>query len=131
MRDEGNDAHLPGAHGAHQGEHLIDAGDQHGPQLVRWCTLGLHGLGRGWGRVALRWRYGRCALARGGCLDLRRHCTALRSGDRDFAICGAKGIPRFYEQYLPEASMSSSTNSHAVNALSSLQKRVTAPIPSS
>jgi hypothetical protein len=50
---ERNDAHLPATDGAYQREHLVDAGDQHSPQ-VRWCALGLHGRWRGWGCLG-RW----------------------------------------------------------------------------
>jgi AraC-like DNA-binding protein len=42
VRDEGDDAHLTTAGGAHQWKHLVDAGDQHRPQVVRWA------FGRRW-----------------------------------------------------------------------------------
>ncbi len=35
LRDERNQAHLPTAQWEKEREHLIDAGDQHGPQVVR------------------------------------------------------------------------------------------------
>jgi hypothetical protein len=37
--DEGDDAHLPATDGAYQREHLVDAGNQHRPQVVRWAQL--------------------------------------------------------------------------------------------
>ena len=44
LRDEGDDAHLPDTQGAQQREHLIDAGHQHRPEIVR-RALGRHRLG--------------------------------------------------------------------------------------
>ena len=43
VRDEGDDAHLPATQGAQQREHLIDAGQQLRPEIVR-RALGLHRL---------------------------------------------------------------------------------------
>ena len=34
--DERDDAHLPTAQRAQQGKHLVDSGNQHRPQVVRW-----------------------------------------------------------------------------------------------
>jgi hypothetical protein len=56
LGDERNQAHLPTAHRAQQREQLVDAGDQHRPQLVR-RALGRHrrgGLDLGWECFALR-----------------------------------------------------------------------------
>lgn len=53
--DEGNDAHLPTAQGAQKRKHLVNAGDEHRPQIVcsalgrfRW------GMGIGWDGMAQR-----------------------------------------------------------------------------
>ena len=37
VRDERDQPHLPTAHRTQQREHLVDAGDLHCPQLVRWA----------------------------------------------------------------------------------------------
>jgi hypothetical protein len=57
VRDEGDDAHLPAADRAQQRKHLVDAGNQHRPQVVRW-PLGWWGWlrsGCGPGCVAPAW----------------------------------------------------------------------------
>ena len=54
MRDEGDDSHLSATEGAQQREHLVDAGNQPRPQVVR-RMLGWNRLGRlilGWEWVA-------------------------------------------------------------------------------
>ena len=51
VRDERDDAHLPTAQRAQQREHLLDAGDQHRPQVMG-CALGW--LGLDWERVTQR-----------------------------------------------------------------------------
>src|SRR5664280_759281 len=50
VRDERDQAHLATTDWAQQREHLVDAGDQHRPQVVRWCAFGWHGhrLRLGW-----------------------------------------------------------------------------------
>ena len=45
-RDEGNDAHLAAADWAQQRKHLVDAGDQHRPQVVRRSLGRLGRLGK-------------------------------------------------------------------------------------
>ncbi len=68
--DEGNDAHLPTAHGAQQRKCLVDAGNQHRPQVMRRSLRACFRFGCGCGRVARRRhpRYARarlCSLHRG------------------------------------------------------------------
>lgn len=53
--DEHNQTHLPTAVRAQQREHIVDAGYQHRPQVVRQWALGRHRLvrlGLGWEYVA-------------------------------------------------------------------------------
>jgi hypothetical protein len=44
--DECNDAHLPATDRAYQREHLVDAGDEHRPQVMRLVML--LALGQSW-----------------------------------------------------------------------------------
>jgi hypothetical protein len=47
--DERNDAHVPTARGIQQREDLVDAGNQHRPQVVRWPrTVQARAGGRGY-----------------------------------------------------------------------------------
>jgi hypothetical protein len=49
VRNEGDDAHLPTTDGAQEREHLVDAGNQHRPQVVRWPrTVQVRAGGRGY-----------------------------------------------------------------------------------
>src|SRR5450830_193343 len=76
--DEGDEAHLGAAQWAQQREHLVDAGDQRRPQVVRWCAFG-------WLRLGWLWHHTRrtltCAGLPGGLLRRcchGRHCIAQR-----------------------------------------------------
>ena len=51
--NERNDAHLPTADRTQKREHLVDAGNQHRPQVVGWA-LGLRRLSLGWKRTTQR-----------------------------------------------------------------------------
>ncbi len=65
VRDKRNQAHLPTTKRAHQRVNLIDAGEQHRPQVLCRRALGQHRLALGWQRAAQR-RRTRRALSRVG-----------------------------------------------------------------
>lgn len=82
MRDEGDDVHLPATDGAQQREQLLDASNQHCPQVVR-RALGRHRLGRlglGWECAA----HPKCAHAHGraGWFGLHLRCIDILKAHR-------------------------------------------------
>jgi hypothetical protein len=63
VRDKGDDAHLPTAQRAQKREQLVDAGNQHRPQVVGWAL----GRRRLWGRS--------------NCVDIGADTALLRGAD--------------------------------------------------
>ena len=91
--DEGNDAHLPTAHGAQQRKCLVDAGNQHRPQVMRRSLRACFRFGCGCGRVARRRhpRYARarlCSLHRGWLRRSRLSQRRYRRSQRRVAYQG-------------------------------------------
>jgi hypothetical protein len=62
LSDKRDQSHLATAHRVQQRKNLVDAGDQHCPQVVRRWALGRHGLGLSLDDFA-HWRQPRRSLA--------------------------------------------------------------------
>ena len=108
--DVRNQAHLATAHRAQQRKHLVNAGNQHHSQIVRWA-LGQHRLGRlgrGWKHAKRRCNL-RCTHPRSGLPDLRpiRQRRWVRGGSTTAAIrsISSRGVNLSSSAFTPRLSL--------------------------